>query len=469
MQYVSTRGDATKLGFKDVLLKGLADDGGLFVPEYWPTLSSEKIRSFQGQTYPDIAFEIMSRFVDGEIPDAPLKHMIEEAYATFHHPATTPLLQHGSNHWVLELFHGPTLAFKDVAMQILARLMDYVLAERDESITIVGATSGDTGGAALHAFKSCNRVDTFFMFPDGKVSGFQRRQMTTVGSEASFALAIDGSFDNCQSIVKDMFRNGEFRDTVNLSAVNSINWGRVMAQVVYYFSAAASLGAPERTVSFVVPTGNFGDIYAGFVAKKMGLPIDRLIIATNENDILVRTLATGQHRLEATKPTNTPSMDIQISSNFERLLFEASDRSPDTVSKLMLELKTSRQYELPGMLQSKIRIDFDAGSADQRETTNEMSLCLKETGYLPDPHTAVALSVARKHMRKDVAMVTLATAHPAKFKETVEAATGTVPATPKWAVIDADRSEIVSHLEGKREVVEDFILKNSRLLKQRGQ
>jgi threonine synthase len=368
MKYISTRGAASAVSFKDALLAGLADDGGLFVPEGLPRLAPEEIAAFRGRPYAEVAFGVMSRFVDGEIPDDTLRSMITDAYGSFHHPATVPLVQLGPNDWLLELFHGPTLAFKDVAMQILGRLMDHVLTENDEHLTIVGATSGDTGGAALEAFKSLAGIDIFFMFPHGKVSDFQRRQMTTVGAENCHAIAIDGSFDDCQSMVKAMFAHEAFRDRVHLSAVNSINWGRVMAQVVYYFTAGASLGAPKQKISFTVPTGNFGDIYAGFVAKRMGLPIDRLIIATNENDIIPRTLTTGEHTLGNVKHTITPSMDIQISSNFERLLFDASGRDAEMVSALMSELKETGRYSLPRVLRDEIATVFDVGTASDGNT-----------------------------------------------------------------------------------------------------
>ena len=365
MRYISTRGQAAALSFNEALLAGLASDGGLYVPAAWPKLSFDEIRSFRGKPYAEVAFAVMSPFVGGEIDDVDLQQMIEEAYATFHHPAVTPLVQMGPNDWLLELYHGPTLAFKDLAMQILARLMDHVLTERGERIMIAGATSGDTGGAALEAFKTCDGIETFFMFPDGKVSDFQRRQMTTVGADNCHALAIDGSFDDCQTMVKDMFANQAFASRVKLSAVNSINWGRVMAQVVYYFTAATALGAPEQKVSFTVPTGNFGDIYAGYVAKQMGLPIDRLVIATNENDILARTLATGNHKLGSVKATITPSMDIQISSNFERLLFEAAGRDSTMVRDLMAALKHDHNYSLPDEMLKFIRDSFDAGAVSE--------------------------------------------------------------------------------------------------------
>lgn len=463
MRYISTRGGVPAIGFKDVVLAGLAGDGGLFVPESRPAFTAEEIAGFRGAPYADVAFSVMSKFVGDEIGDTDLKSMIGEAYGTFHHPATVPLIQTGPNGWLLELFHGPTLAFKDVAMQVLARLMDHILTERGERLTIVGATSGDTGGAALEAFKTCEGIDTFFMFPHGRVSDFQRRQMTTIGADNAHAIALEGSFDDCQSMVKAMFAHESFRERVHLSAVNSINWGRVMAQVVYYFTAATSVGAPERPVSFTVPTGNFGDIYAGFVAKQMGLPIDRLVIATNENDILVRTLVTGEHRLDRVKPTITPSMDIQISSNFERLLFEVSGRRPEVVLGLMEDLRRSRGYTLDRSLREAISADFDAGAATEAETLAEISRVFAESGYLCDPHTAVATHVARRFARPDVPMITLSTAHPAKFTDAVEKATGQAPQPPAWAAIAADRPEDVTRLENDREKVEAFILERSRL------
>jgi len=463
MRYLSTRGQAAALSFKEALLAGLASDGGLYVPEAWPHLNADEIRALRGRPYVEVAFAVMSPFVGGEIEDAALIKMIEEAYATFQHRAVTPLVQMGPNDWLLELFHGPTLAFKDVAMQILARLIDHVLTERGERLTIVGATSGDTGGAALEAFKACDGIDTFFMFPDGKVSDFQHRQMSTVGADNCHAMAIDGSFDDCQSMVKEMFGHQAFASKVRLSAVNSINWGRVMAQVVYYFTAATALGAPEQKVSFTVPTGNFGDIYAGYVAKQMGLPIDRLVIATNENDILARTLATGDHKLGMVKPTVTPSMDIQISSNFERLLFEAAGRDPAVVRDLMAALKNNRNYSLPNEMLSFIRDSFDAGAVFETETLEEVARIFKETGYLADPHTAVATKVARSHADPEVPMVTLSTAHPAKFADTVHTATGEDALPPAWGDVPAGRTETVTHLAGDRARIEEFILKHARL------
>ncbi|WP_299850990.1 threonine synthase [uncultured Roseovarius sp.] len=458
MKYVSTRGHAPELSFKDALLVGLASDGGLYVPSQWPVFTQEEIAQLRGKPYVDVALQIFEPFVGGEIDSDALRSMITDAYSTFRHPAVTPLVQTGPNDWLLELFHGPTLAFKDVAMQVLARLMDYVLEERGEQLTIVGATSGDTGGAAMSAFQACKEIQTFFMFPDGRVSDFQRRQMTTLGAENCHAIAIDGNFDDCQSMVKAMFADDQFCETVQLSAVNSINWGRVMAQVVYYFTSALALGAPASKVSFTVPTGNFGDIYAGFVAKKMGLPIDQLVIATNENDILERTLRTGQHSLKKVVATITPSMDIQISSNFERLLFEASDREPAIVRGLMDSLKQSSSYDLPASVAEAISEDFEAGRATQTETLAEILRLYTDAGYISDPHTAVATFVAKQNANSDVPMVTLSTAHPAKFPDAVQSAIGLVPAPPAGREIAEDAREELIRMENDIGAVKAAIL-----------
>jgi len=457
MKYISTRGAAPELTFKEALLVGLAEDGGLYVPESWPEFTPAEIAAFRGKPYAHVAFEVMRRFVDGEIPDAALQAMINEAYGTFHHKAVTPLLQIGANEWLLELFHGPTMAFKDVAMQILARLMDYVLHENDETLTIVGATSGDTGGAALAAFAGRENIDIFFMFPQGRVSPVQQRQMTTLGRENTQAIAIEGSFDDCQNMVKAMFANHSFRDKVRLSAVNSINWGRIMAQTVYYFTAATSLGAPDHKVSFTVPTGNFGDIYAGYVAQQMGLPIERLVIATNENDILARALNSGRYELQGVRPTITPSMDIQVSSNFERLLFDASGRNSEVVRALMAGLRQSGGYELPENILTSIRSGFDVGTATEQQTTQMMKSAFADGGKLLDPHTAVAVHVARAYRSEATPMVTLSTAHPAKFPATVEKATGLHPTLPVWTGELMEDSEDFVILPSDQSVVESHI------------
>ena len=463
MKYVSTRGEAPSLGFCDALLAGLARDGGLYVPESWPTLTKREIRALRGKSYQEIAFAILTPFVDGEIADDKFRAMIDEAYATFRHPAVTPLVQTGPNSFVLELFHGTTLAFKDVAMQLLARLMDHVLAERGERATIVGATSGDTGGAAIDAFAGRERTDIFILFPEGKVSPVQQRQMTTSTASNVHALAIKGNFDDCQSLVKEMFNDTAFRDGVALSGVNSINWGRIMAQVVYYFTTAIALGGPDRKISFTVPTGNFGDIFAGYVAKKMGLPIDKLVVATNDNDILARTLKTGRYEMRAVKATTSPSMDIQISSNFERLLFEAYGRDASKVRAAMAGLKQSGAFEIEEPALKAIRREFRAGRATEKDVAGTIKSVLAETGYLLDPHSAIGVFVAAKHEKPGSPMVTLATAHPAKFPAAVKSASGIDPALPTWLADLMVREERFDILEAELKIVEKFINDHARI------
>ena len=462
MDYISTRGEAPALGFRDALLAGLARDGGLYVPREWPTMTKREIKALRGKSYQEIAFEVLRHFVGDEIPADKLKSMIDEAYATFRHPAVVPLVQTGPNDYVLELFHGTTLAFKDVAMQLLARLMDYVLAERGERATIVGATSGDTGGAAIDAFAGRERTDIFILFPHGKVSPVQQRQMTTSAASNVHALALNGNFDDCQNLVKEMFNDVAFRDRVRLSGVNSINWARIMAQVVYYFSAALSLGAPDRKVSFTVPTGNFGDIFAGYVAKRMGLPIDRLVIATNDNDILARTLKTGRYEMRGVKATTSPSMDIQISSNFERLLFESYGRDAASVRSAMGGLKQSGAFDIQPEALKAIKREFRAGRATEREVAATIRETLASTGYLIDPHTATGVFVAKKNAKPSSPMVTLATAHPAKFPAAVKSACGIDPALPSWLADLMQREERFDILEPELKAVETFIGEHAR-------
>ncbi|TCV76356.1 L-threonine synthase [Neorhizobium sp. R1-B] len=462
MDYISTRGEAPSLKFRDAMLAGLARDGGLYVPREWPTLTKKDIRALRGKRYQDVAFEVLKHFVEDEIPADKFKAMIEEAYATFRHPAVVPLVQTGPNDFVLELFHGTTLAFKDVAMQLLARLMDYALAERGERATIVGATSGDTGGAAIDAFAGRERTDIFILFPHGKVSPVQQRQMTTSNAANVHALAVRGNFDDCQNLVKEMFNDAAFRDRLKLSGVNSINWARIMAQVVYYFTAALSLGAPDRKVSFTVPTGNFGDIFAGYVAKKMGLPIDRLVIATNDNDILARTLKSGRYEMRGVKATTSPSMDIQISSNFERLLFESYNRDPASVRSAMAGLKQSGAFEVQPDALKAIRREFRAGRATEKQVAATIRETLSATGYLIDPHTATGVFVAQKNLRATSPMVTLATAHPAKFPAAVKSACGIDPALPSWLADLMQREERFDILEPELKAVETFIGQHAR-------
>lgn len=463
MKYISTRGEAPSLGFCDALLAGLARDGGLYMPKEWPHFSKKQIRAMRGQSYQDVAFTVLAPFVDGEIEDEKLKAMIAEAYGTFRHPAITPLVQTGANAYVMELFHGTTLAFKDVAMQLLARLMDHVLAERDERATIVGATSGDTGGAAIDAFAGRDRTDIFILFPHGKVSPVQQRQMTTSAASNVHALAVKGNFDDCQTLVKEMFNDVPFRDGVSLSGVNSINWGRIMAQIVYYFTTAVTLGGPDRKISFTVPTGNFGDIFAGYVARQMGLPIDKLVIATNENDILARALKTGRYEMRSVKATTSPSMDIQISSNFERLLFEAFDRDASKVRAAMAGLKQSGAFEIEEKALKAIRKVFRAGRASEKDVAKTIRKTLEDTGYLLDPHTAIGVFVAAKHEKVNAPMVTLATAHPAKFPAAVKSASGIDPALPTWLADLMVREERFDTLEPELKAVEDFINAHARI------
>ncbi|UUP18808.1 Threonine synthase [Nitratireductor thuwali] len=457
MEYVSTRGQAPVLGFADVLLQGLARDGGLYVPRTWPQFSAADIRALRGLPYEEVAFRVLKPFVGGEIADAKLKSIIGETYATFRHRAVCPLVQSGPSDFILELFHGPTLAFKDVAMQLLARLMDHVLAERGERVTIAGATSGDTGGAAIHAFAGMSRADVFILFPHGKVSPVQQRQMTTSGAANVEALAIEGNFDDCQALVKAMFNDHAFRDGVGLAGVNSINWSRIMAQIVYYFTSAVTLGAPDRTVSFTVPTGNFGDIFAGYAAAQMGLPVGRLVIATNENDILARTLDSGAYTTRSVVATTSPSMDIQVSSNFERLLFEASSRDAAEVRGNMESLKQSGGFTLTGETLARIRERFEAGRAGADEASATIRDLLKNNDYLADPHTATALRVAETRRREGETMVVLSTAHPAKFPAAVAAACGVTPSLPEWLGDLMEREEKYTVLPSDLKMVEDHI------------
>ncbi|CAN7207376.1 threonine synthase [Rhizobium sp. LjRoot98] len=465
VKYISTRGEARSLGFCDALLAGLGRDGGLYVPAEWPSFTKKEIRAMRGKSYQDIAFTVLKPFIDGEIPDDKFRSMIDEAYATFRHPAIAPLVQTGPNAFIMELFHGSTLAFKDVAMQLLGRLMDYVLTERNERATIVGATSGDTGGAAIDAFAGRDRTDIFILFPHGKVSPVQQRQMTTSTAGNVHALAINGNFDDCQSLVKEMFNDVAFRDGVALSGVNSINWARIMAQIVYYFTTALALGGPDRMVSFTVPTGNFGDIFAGYVARQMGLPIDKLVVATNENDILARTLDTGRYEMRDVKATTSPSMDIQISSNFERLLFEAYGRDASKVRGAMANLKQSGSFEIEEDALKSIRKVFRAGRASEKDVAKTIAKTLDATGYLLDPHTAIGVFVANKHETSSVPMVTLATAHPAKFPAAVKSASGIDPALPTWLANLMVREERFDVLDAELKAVETFINERARIRK----
>ncbi|HEY6834520.1 MAG TPA: threonine synthase [Pseudolabrys sp.] len=463
MRYISTRGEAAPLNFVEVMLAGLARDGGLYVPESWPALAPGTIAGFAGRPYAEVAVEVMRPFVGGSIPDADIARMAQEAYGTFRHPATVPLVQLNASLFVLELFHGPTLAFKDLAMQLVARLMDYALRQRGERTTIVVATSGDTGGAAVEAFRGRAQVDVVVLFPRGRVSEVQRRMMTTAADSNVHAVAIEGTFDDCQALVKAMFNHHAFRDSVRLSGVNSINWARIVAQAVYYFTAAVALGAPHRKVAFTVPTGNFGDVFAGYVASKMGLPVDRLVVATNVNDILARTFASGTYETRDVVATASPSMDIQISSNFERLLFDAYDRDAHAVRSLMGSLAQSRRFSVSAHALEKMRALFSADRADEQESAATIRAWMREASYCADPHTAVGLAVAEKETRDpSVPMVVLSTAHPAKFPDAVKAACGVEPALPDWLGDLYARTERVTVLPADQGAVERFVSSASR-------
>jgi len=465
LQYISTRGEAPRLGFSDALLAGLARDGGLYVPEQTPSLAPAAIGALAGLDYQRAATTIMAPFIGGEIAPDDLAAMTRDAYANFRHPARAPLTQIGDNLFLLELFHGPTLAFKDFAMQFLGLAMNHVLRERGARATLVGATSGDTGAAAIEAFAGQSQTDIFILYPHGRVSDVQRRQMTTVDRPNVHALALEGSFDDCQAILKGLFNDLPFRDALGLSGVNSINWARILAQIVYYFTSAVSLGAPVRAVSFTVPTGNFGDILAGDYARRMGLPIERLVIAANENDILPRALASGVYRTRGVVATQSPSMDIQVSSNFERLLFDAYDRDAGAVRALMGSLAQSGEFAIaPGALK-KIRATFDAYATSEAECAGEMARVYRESGYVLDPHTAIGVGAARRALANKPAtpMIVLATAHPAKFPDAVERATGVRPALPAHLKDLMRREERFSVLPNDQHAVARFIHEHARV------
>ena len=450
MNYISTRGEAPTLGFDDVLLAGLARDGGLYVPETWPKLKPDAIAALAGRPFAEVAVEVIHPFVGDALSHDELHRMTEEAYARFGHAAVTPLVQIAPNRFVLELFHGPTLAFKDVALQLLERIMDRVLEKRRRRATIVGATSGDTGGAAIEAFRGSERVDVVIFFPEGRVSDVQRRMMTTPTEGNVHAVAVRGTFDDCQALVKGMFNDHAFRDRTALSGVNSINWARIAGQITYYFAAAAALGAPHRAVSFAVPTGNFGDIFAGYAAKRMGLPVDKLVIASNVNDILPRTLSSGAYEMREVVATTSPSMDIQVSSNFERYLFESSARDAALIRAKMGALRQEGRFDL-GPLKATMQRDFSAVAASEKDVADAIGRLRDESGYLMDPHTACGVVAAERALGTGAGtpQVVLSTAHPAKFPDAIAAITGKRPALPerlsglltaheRFAIIDND-------------------------------
>ena len=464
MEYISTRGLAPTLDFEGVTLAGLASDGGLYLPREWPRFTEAEIRDLRGLEYWEVAVEVMKPFVGERLSEDELSEICGRVYCgEFSHAAVTPLVQLDNQHWLLELFHGPTLAFKDVALQLLGRLFETFLERRNERLTIIGATSGDTGSAAIRAVAGLDRVEIFMLHPKGKVSDVQRRQMTTVRAPNVHNIAIEGSFDDAQAHVKRMFRDDAVTGTFNLGAVNSINWARLMAQVVYYFYSALQLGAPDRKVAFSVPTGNFGDVFAGYVAAKMGLPIERLIVATNVNDILRRAIVEGHYSASGVTPTITPSMDIQVSSNFERLLFDAGGRDGAAMAEQMRGFEASKAMRLTNAQADALKGLFLAYSANQDETARAMQWAYQASGQIIDPHTAVGLSAARDAITDDsidprVPVITLATAHPAKFRDAVERAVGVRPSLPVRVGDLFGREEHYSELAGDYNVTRDFVL-----------
>ncbi len=456
MRYISTRGNAPVLSFEQAMLTGLARDGGLYLPETIPTLDHAAITAMRGQSYEDVAFTVMRPFIGDTFTDDEFRAIIARAYAGFGHDARAPLVQLGDNHFLLELFHGPTLAFKDFAMQLIGQLFQAALSRSGERVTIVGATSGDTGSAAIEAFKGLDAVDVFIMYPDGRVSEVQRRQMTTSSASNVHALAVEGDFDTCQGALKDMFNDFEFRDGVRLAGVNSINFARVLAQVVYYFTSAVSLGAPDRKVSFTVPTGNFGDIFAGYIAKQMGLPIDKLVIATNQNDILHRTLETGSYTTDGVKPSISPSMDIQVSSNFERALFYAYDQDGKAVADQMDSLKKTGAFKVSQGAYQALQETYASGRVSEAETSAMIKTAQATMGELLCPHSAVGVHVAQGHLGA-TPMITLATAHPAKFPAAVEAASGLHPPLPARMADLYERDETITHVKGDVAAIQTII------------
>ena len=463
MEYISTRGSAPALDFEGATLAGLATDGGLYLPREWPRLSEAEIRELRGLSYAALAARIMRPFVAGSLTDDALEAMCEAVYGDFGHAAVTPLVQLNETHWLLELFHGPTLAFKDVALQMLGHLFETFLERRDQRLTIVGATSGDTGSAAINAVAGRERVEIFMLHPNGRVSEVQRRQMTTVRAPNVHNLAIDGSFDDAQRHVKAMFADESVRKTLNLGAVNSINWARLMAQVVYYFYSALQLGAPDRSVAYSVPTGNFGDVFAGYVAAQMGLPIERLIVATNVNDILHRALSNGDYSTGETTATITPSMDIQVSSNFERLLFDVGGRDGAAMAAQMRGFDEAKAMQLTNAQREGAAALFTSARADQTETARALQWAYRHADQVIDPHTGVGLHAAlnAEGIAPGTPIVTLATAHPAKFREAVERAVGVRPSLPSRVGDLFGREEAMVELGGDYEATRDFVLANA--------
>jgi threonine synthase len=459
VRYISTRGESPCLGFTETLLAGLAPDGGLYCPEIWPRLTPEEIGNFAGKPYGEVAADILSRFVGDEIDRRTLDELCERAYASFSHPAVAPLTQLGPDRFLLELFHGPTLAFKDVAMQILGRLYAHVLAMSGRSMTIVCATSGDTGGAAVEAFAGLAHVRIVVLYPEGRISEVQRRFITTRTDANVRAVSVAGDFDDCQAILKSLFQDDGFARDVNLSAVNSINFARIAAQCVYYFTAAASLGAPERKMRFAVPTGNFGDAFAGFAARLMGLPIEHMIVATNANDIMARALTSGHYRRGAAVATQSPAMDIQVASNFERLFFECAGRDAGMTRETFRTFAAAGAVQVPDAVLANMRAAFIGVAVDEHETGRTVAETFRQSGEFIDPHTAVAVAGARHSRPVDsrTPLIIVSTAHAAKFPEAVSAATGAEPPRPAAVISRAGLPERVDRLSAEAEAVKRYV------------
>jgi threonine synthase len=462
LKFVSTRGEAPALSFEEALLAALARDGGLFMPEAWPKLAPNDIADLAGLDYADAAYRVMRPYLAGDPLLGELESVLEEAYGSFHHPAVAPLHQIAPNSFILELFHGPTLAFKDLAMQVVARLMNRALLRKGTHATVIGATSGDTGAAAIEAFRGLEAIDVFILHPKGRVSDVQRRQMTTATEPNVHNIALDGTFDDCQSVVKALFGDGALRERLELTGVNSINFARIVAQVPYYFTSAVSLGAPHREVAFTVPTGNFGDIFAGYAARAMGLPVKRLVIATNLNDSLPRALASGSYEPRGAVATSSPSMDIQLASNFERLLFELAGRDAARVRLLMGELRQTGAFRLNETELHGLRGVFAAHAVGEHETEMTIRGLYEETGVLADPHTAVAVAAARQEPLGGTPMVVLATAHAAKFPEAVKRAIGQVPEQPERLRLRLGQHERCAVLPNDVATVAEFITSHAR-------
>jgi threonine synthase len=461
MHYVSTRGSAPTLNFEGATLAGLARDGGLYVPARWPTLSREDIAALAGQSYVETAVAVMRPFVEGSLTEAELRDLCTRAYGRFSHDGVTPLAQLDHQHWLLELFHGPTLAFKDVALQLLGLLFEKFLSNGETHLTIIGATSGDTGSAAIDGIAGREKIDIFMLHPVGRVSDVQRRQMTTVLSPNVYNIAVEGSFDDAQAIVKTLFNDRDFNGRYTLSAVNSINWARLMAQIVYYFYAAVRLGAPDRPVAFSVPTGNFGDIFAGYVAAKMGLPIAKLIVATNVNDILHRALTRGDYSQGNVTATATPSMDIQVSSNFERLLFDLAGGDGQALAAMMSGFEASKAMTIPADMLAPSRPLISSARIDPDGMAKAMRWAHDHSGQIIDPHTAIGLAAAQSADLGDIPIVTLATAHPAKFRDAVERATGVRPSLPARVGSLFDREERYDTLPATADAVKAYVIERA--------